>query len=414
MSLFGALRTSVTGLAAQAARIGSVSENIANVGTTGYKQSGTEFETLLGSYSFSGVLPHDVRAVSEQGTLKPTGNATDLAINGRGFFVVEDHNGATFLTRSGAFTPDADGALVNTAGFKLVGYDLNDKTTLPANGTGALKPIVISQQALVATPSTTGRLTANLPSDAAIVPAASLPATNTATSQFSEKLSLVTYDNLGGKVLLDTYLSKTAANTWQATVYNNADAASGGGFPYAAGPLVDQAVHFNAATGSLATGSATSLSVAIPNGTTLSLDLTNTTQLTAPYQVIDASVNGNSPSAVDHVEIGSDGTLAAIYGNGTRINQYRIPLATVESPDNLTARDGNVFSESLNSGQVHVGTAELGGLGKIVSSTLENSTVDLASELTNMIEAQRSYSANSKVFQASSDLLEVLNQLRSN
>ena len=415
MSLFGALRTSVTGLAAQAAKIGSVAENIANVGTTGFKQSGVEFETLLGAYSSAGVTSHQTRSVSEQGTTKSTGTSTNLAINGQGFFLVADHNGAKFLTRSGAFVPNATGELVNAAGFKLVGYDLSDTSTVqPANGTDGLKPVIIAQSALVATPSSAGKLTTNLPPDALALPAANLPSTNTAASQTTEKLSLIAYDNLGGKVLLDTYIAKTGPDTWETTVFNHADAAVGGGFPYASAPLATQTLQFDPANGALASTSPTSLSIPVPNGSTLLLDASLTSQLSAPYQIIDASVNGNAPSAIDHVEIGTDGTVAAIYGNGARINRFKVPLATVQSPDNLIARDGNVFLESLTSGQVHVGSAELGGLGKIVSSSLENSTVDLASELTNMIEAQRSYSANSKVFQASSDLLEVLIQLRSN
>ena len=414
MSLFGALRTSVTGLAAQSNRIGSVADNIANVSTTGYKQSGDEFETLLGNYTSGGVVTHQTRSVAEQGTLKTTSSSTDLAINGAGFFLVADQNGAPFLTRAGAFVPDAKGNLVNAAGFKLLGYNLAKPGAVTANGAEGLTPVNISRQALVATPSTTGTLTVNLPSGATAIPAANLPSANTAGSQFTQKLSLVTYDNLGGKIRLDAYLTNTGANTWEASVFNSADAAPGGGFPYGAGPLTTQNLAFDPTTGGFAAASPTSLSVAIPNGATLSLDLSKTSQFAAPYQIIAASVNGNAPSSVDHIEIGTDGTLSSVYGDGSRISSYRIPLATVESPDNLTARDGNVFSESLTSGQLHIGSAELGGLGKVVSSSLENSTVDLASELTEMIEAQRSYSANSKVFQASSDLLEVLIQLRSN
>ena len=415
MSLFGALRTSVTGLAAQSSRIGSVADNIANVSTTGYKQSGIEFETLLGNYTPGGVITHETRSVGEQGTLKATSSVTDLAVNGTGFFVVANRNGTPYLTRAGAFVPNANGELVNAAGFKLLGYDLTDGSAAqPANGVGGLKSVIVKPQVLVANPSTAGRLTFNLPSTATAVAAGVLPSANVAASQSTDKFSLVAFDNLGGKVQLDTYLTKTGGNTWEASVYNAADASAGGGFPYSSAALTVQNYSFDPTTGGLASGSPTTLTVAVPNGASLTLNLGASTQLAAPYQILDASVNGNSPSAVDHIEIGTDGMLSSIYADGTRISTFRIPLATVASPDNLTSRDGNVFSESLTSGSIHVGPAELGGLGKIVSSSLENSTVDLASELTNMIEAQRSYTANSKVFQASSDLLEVLIQLRSN
>ena len=155
-----------------------------------------------------------------------------------------------------------------------------------------------------------------------------------------------------------------------------------------------------------------SLSVAVPNGRTLSLDLGNMTQLATKYTVVDAQVNGNAPSLLDHVEIGDDGTVSAVYQNGARLDTHRIPLAEVASPGNLTSKDGNVFAESPGSGSMTVGSAREGGLGRIVSGALENSTVDLASELTTMIEAQRGYSANSKVFQTGAEMLDVLLSLK--
>ena len=169
---------------------------------------------------------------------------------------------------------------------------------------------------------------------------------------------------------------------------------------------------FDPANGTLATPGGGALSIAIPSGQTMTLDIANTTQLAASFGVAQASTNGNAPSSLDHVEIGTNGVLAAIYKDGTRIEKFKIPLAQVVSPDNLLPLDGNVFAESLTSGSINVGTAGQGALGSIMSSTLESSTVDLGSELTTMIEAQRSYSANSKVFQAGSDMIDVLMNLK--
>ena len=110
--------------------------------------------------------------------------------------------------------------------------------------------------------------------------------------------------------------------------------------------------------------------------------------------------------------ISSDGTLDFEYSNGVSSPGYEIPLATVASEDNLTSVNGNAFQANQNSGTVRVGVAGTGGLGKIASSSLENSTVDLATELTDMIQAQSAYQANSKVFQTGANLLDILNGLK--
>lgn len=123
-------------------------------------------------------------------------------------------------------------------------------------------------------------------------------------------------------------------------------------------------------------------------------------------------MNGNAPSAVDRIEIDEKGILYAVYENGSRSATYQIPLAGVTSPDNLQPLAGNVYATSLNSGDVQIGFAGDSGFGTIVSGALEKSTVDIASELTTMIEAQHSYTANSKVFQTGADLMEVLINLR--
>ncbi|MEN0000088.1 MAG: flagellar hook-basal body complex protein, partial [Pseudomonadota bacterium] len=126
----------------------------------------------------------------------------------------------------------------------------------------------------------------------------------------------------------------------------------------------------------------------------------------------DIAVNGTAPSAIERVEFTPDGTMAAFYTNGSSRDLFRVPLATVASPDNLNALTGNTFSPTEASGDVAIGFAEEAGAGSIVSGALETSTVDVAQELTEMIEAQRSYSANSKVFQTGSELTEVVINLK--
>lgn len=415
MSLFTSMRTAVSGMNAQASRLGTVSDNIANVNTTGYKDALTEFETLLGQqatseYASGGVAAHVRNTVSAQGILQGTTSVTDLAINGAGFFIVNNDAGGSFLTRAGSFVPDANGNLVNTAGFKLMGYPLGSTQAAGPAGLGGTTMVNIGQLSLTATPSSAATFTANLPSTAAITSAANLPSANAATAEVTGKTSVVAYDNLGTPMTLDLYFNKTAADTWEVTAYDQAGAAPGGGFPYSASALSTTSLAFDPTNGALASGSA--LSVAIPNGKTLSFDLSKTTQLAAKYTVIDTAIDGNAPSAVQSVEIGDDGVMYSIYANGTRTATYKIPLANVRSPDNLTQVSGNVYQESPDSGNVAVSEAMTGGLGKIASNSLEGSTVDLATQLTRMIEAQRGYTANSKVLQTSADLLDVMLQLR--
>jgi flagellar hook protein FlgE len=124
------------------------------------------------------------------------------------------------------------------------------------------------------------------------------------------------------------------------------------------------------------------------------------------------NVNGNAPSSIDKVEVATDGTLYAIYADGTRLATYKIPLATVPSPDNLMPEAGNVYSVGIDSGNVQLDFAGRSGLGTVKSEALEQSNVDLAAELTSMIESQRGYTANSKVFQTGADLLDVLVNLK--
>lgn len=417
MSLYGVMRTGVSGMAAQSSKLAAVADNIANANTNGYKRAQTEFSSLIlgnnsGQYVSGGVTPTTRYMISQQGALSFTTSSTDLAVQGNGFFVVSDPGGTPYLTRAGSFIPNGQGDLVNAAGFRLMGMRIDGATPpIVVNDLAGLEVVNISQVALEATPSTGGRFSANLDSNAeALVAPATPPSANAATTAFDAMSSLVAYDNLGNTVILDVYFAKTGPNAWEATVFNRADAPPGGGFPYAAGPLDTIALAFDPANGRV-TG-APFLNVAVPGGQPLALDLGGMTQVAADYTVMQASVNGNAPSAIREVEVGRDGTVYAIFENGQRRATWAVPLANVTSPDNLRPEAGNVYSLGLESGDIQLGLAGQGGLGSIVSSALEQSNVDLASELTAMIESQRSYTANSKVFQTGAELLDVLVNLK--
>ena len=418
MSLYGMMRTGVSGMAAQSNRLSSTADNIANSSTNGYKRSKAEFSSLVlpstpGTYNSGGVTTSIRYAITDQGALQYTTSISDLAVDGNGMFVVQDAAGNSFMTRAGSFVPDGSGKLINAAGFTLMGYDAsNGIPTATTNGFQGLIPVNLSQNELNATPSTKGGLSVNLPANATAVVAANLPSANAASAQFTAKSSMEVYDNLGGQVLLDVYFTKTGADTWEVAVYNKADAATGGGFPYTSAALATQTLTFDPTTGEYATGSATSVALTIPGGKAFTLDLENATQLKSDYTLFDSWANGNAPSSIEQVNIDSDGTLYAQYGDGTTKALYRIPLATTRSDDMLTVLPGNVYRPSNESGSVLVGFPDDGTFGSVVSGALENSNVDIADELTSMIEAQRSYTANSKVFQTGADLMDVLVNLK--
>ena len=426
MSLFGTLNTGVSGMAAQANVLSATGDNIANAATAGYKRASVDFASVLGSRSTSSYTAGGVQAqvrygISAQGSLTSTASATDLAIKGGGFFVVRGENGSTALTRAGSFVPDAAGDLVNTAGYRLMGYNLKSGAAATANGTGGLEVINLSKQALAANPSTTGSLIFNASSNAKAIATAD-PGTN-ANPISTSKTSVAAFDDLGDEVTLDVYLSKTAANTGTVTTYDQRTATAGG-FPYTAtptapAPLSSHTLTYSGTTGklvSVATGGTVSttdlsLAIAIPGGKPLTLAIGRSTQLASDFAVSSATVDGSPPSKLDHVTIAGDGTVTSVFTDGITQAAYRIPLADVPSEDRLTPVTGNVYEPNLASGTMTIGLPQTGSLGLIQSNALESSTVDLAAELTAMISAQRSYQANSKVVQTSSALLKVVDQL---
>ncbi len=408
------LNTSVSGMLANSNWLSSISQNVANANTTGYKDLETDFSTLVdqaSSNAAGGGVMTSIRSLNAlQGSVVSSTTATNLAVQGSGFFVVSDAGGDLYLTRNGSFVADASGNLVNSAGYYLMGSDVQSGSPPPANALSSLQKVNVASAGQTASPTTSASITANLPASATPIAASDLPSTNTASSTYTDETSLVAYDNLGGAHTINLYLANTGTNTWQVDAFDASKAASGGGFPYSSGPLATATLAFNPANGTLSSGSP--LSFSIPGGQTMSLDLSNLTQLAANFNVSAATANGNAPANLQGVSIGSDGTLSFNYSNGASVAAYDVPLANVASPDNLTSVNGNAYSANSESGPVFLGAANSGSFGSIQSSSLESSTVDLATELTDMIQAQSAYEANSKVFQTGANILDVLNGLK--
>ncbi|SOC45396.1 flagellar hook protein FlgE [Rhizobium subbaraonis] len=403
MSLYGTMRTGVSGMNAQANRLSTVADNIANANTTGYKKASTQFSSLIlpttgGAYNSGGVTT-DVRySISAQGTFTYTTSATDLAINGSGFFIVQGSDGIEYLTRAGAFTVMDDGSLRNTAGYKLMGYEYSSTAdpTIVINGYDGLSEINLKSAAPSATPSTSGQLDVTLPSNE--------------PHPYSKATSLVAYDSLGNTRKLDfTYSTTGTAGAWSlAVTYTDPDTGT-------VSTLATQALTFDStgnltspASGTITTSSLTfGVGAGAPVLSGLDISIGGSKQLNQDFAA-DGDINGSGPSEVSGYEISADGIVSLKYDNGDLIPKFRIAMANVQSPDNLTPLAGNVYSQSNDSGVIVMGYAGNSGYGSILSGALEDSNVDIAEELTSMIESQRNYTANSKVFQTGSELMEVL------
>ncbi len=495
MSLYGVLRSGVSGMNAQSNKLGTVAENIQNSSTTGYKRASTEFSSLIlpsseGNYNSGSVTSRVRYTIADQGPIAYTTSGSDLAISGNGFFVVSDPSGSPYLTRAGNFVKDGrTGNLINAAGFTLMGYKLGTEAVDPSlNSLDGVEPVNMASFGMQATGSTAGTFKGNLPfgqsvavangaattADATVPRAGSVnfpaptistgaqvafrvgggaeqtfqvttqktpaevaaainaavaggrlngvsattntsgdliltstdPAFTTNVSgsftSVSKASSLQVYDKVGNPIKIDIALSKVDADTWTISVFNGTDPTK---------PLTGStSMNLNFDASGKLTGSGV-LGFNIPGGEAFNLDMTGMTQLAGEYNVTGSS-NGNAPSAVKDVEFAADGTVYAVYEDGTRVGAYRIPLATVPSPDNLSPRAGNVYETTAASGGYQVGFPEMSGFGSIASGALEGSNVDIGTELTAMIEAQTSYTANSKVFQTGSELLDVLMNLK--
>ncbi len=211
------LNTSVSGMQANSNWLSTISQNVANSNTTGYKNVETAFSSLVdqiadGSQDFGGVSTRAVSLNGLQGNVISTSTSTDLAVQGSGFFVVSDSSGTTYLTRNGSFTPDASGNLVNSAGYYLMAANVqNGVSPLAANSLSGLQKVNVVNAGQTATATTSASLTANLPSTASPVAAANLPSTNSAGSTYTAATSLVVYDNLGGSHTINTLLCQHRA-----------------------------------------------------------------------------------------------------------------------------------------------------------------------------------------------------------
>ena len=289
----------------------SISQNVANANTTGYKNQETDFSTVVDAVSNTTPGGGIMTSLRSLNTLKATSSRPRRPpispFKARDSSSSPNSSGALYLTRNGSFVADASGYLVNSAGYSLMGSDVQSGAA-PANALSSVQRVNVASSGETASPTTSASIAANLPSTATAVAAADLPSVDSASSTYTDETSLVVYENLGGAHTINLYLTNTGADTWEVGAFDASGAAAGGGFPYSSGPLATGTLTFDPTNGTLSSGSP--LSIAVPGGQTMSLDLSNMTQLAAGFSVSSATANGSAPASLQGVSIAADGTLS--------------------------------------------------------------------------------------------------------
>lgn len=436
MSLYSALYAGVSGLGAQASAMATVSDNITNVNTIGYKGVSAQFETMVvggsatRSYSAGGVLASPKSLISQQGLLQSSNSQTDIGIDGAGFFVVSasQSSGDTIsYTRAGSFTTDSSGYLRNSAGYYLMGWPLNSDGTYLDNGsTSALSAIRPNALTGAALPTTNIQMRMNLDSTATpLAPGytAGDMTSGAITPQFTRSIEV--FDEQGTSHTLILNFAKSAANQWVAEISADPSEVQLAPSVTQAGLLASGTIEFNADGSLNLANSSTSLfsdlniqwangagsvPISLSLGTNGGLD--GLTQFGTNSALLSSKVDGGMLGTVASVEISDTGVVSAIFDDGTSRSIYQLPIATFQNPNGLTRMSGNSYIASQSSGSVAINRPGALGGGKISAGTLEASTVDLASEFSNMIIFQRAYSASSKIITTVDDMLQEVSNLK--
>ena len=398
---------SISGLNAAARSLDVIGNNVANANTVGAKASRTEFAdvyatSLSGASNSSPGIGVTVGAIDQmftQGEIATTNNPTDMAINGAGFFRLSNQ-GAIEYSRNGQFKQDKDGYIVNMQGRRLTGYPADDNGLI--NG-GTASELKIRTADLTPRASTAGRLTMNLDARAT-VPTVAFNGADPRT--FSGSTTLTVFDSLGRDHAAALYFRKTGVNTWEVN-------ATADGTALAGNPVATLA--FSTA-GTLSSGAPFTLNIPVGVDAGGSLAMTvqapDVTQFGSTFGVTELTQNGFTSGRLSGFSLSDEGVILSRYSNGQSQSQGQIALGNFANPQGLKSLGGNAWAESPSSGQALVGKAASGNLGLLQSGAVENSNVDLTSELVNMITAQRYYQANAQTIKTQDQVLQTLVNMR--
>lgn len=429
MTLSSSLNAGVAGLNANSSKLSTISDNIANTQTNGYKRSDTEFSSLVVSdsssarYTAGGVLSKSIKEVDLRGGLITSSNPTDLAIGGRGLFPVtpvsalDNASGEQPVqyVSTGSFRTDESGVLRTASGLSLLGWpaDRNgDVPEFPRDTTTALEPIKIETGSLFQSPTTEITLGVNLPASQS----------QAGQSGATIPLSIEYFDNLGATQSLGFSFTPTipavgSSNEWTVEIVDSqTDAASN--------PVASFTVLFDdtaALGGSIQ--SITNLTSSTYDSTTgllafstasgpIDLDIgaigaaTGFSQLSAEFGPTGISKNGSATGTLESISVDENGFVQGLFQSGAIRTLYQIPVANFANLNGLTAVDGQAFIASKDSGSLFLWDAGDGPTGGVIGFVQEASNADLATELTSLIETQRAYSSNATVIRTVDEMLQ--------
>jgi flagellar hook protein FlgE len=385
----------ISGLRNHQTMMDVVGNNIANVNTNGFKTSNTVFTDVLSQTLAGGNAPAALGGTNPaqvglgarlgaintdfgQGALQRSGRSTDFAIQGDGFFVV-DQGGDQLFTRAGSFSLDADGNLVTSEGGRIQGWGADANGVINTNA--GVGPVIVPTGALDnPRPTTTVTVTGNLPAGADVGARVST--------------SITVYNAAGVGRPLNVSFVKLADNSW--SVRDGADNEVGT-LGFVDGQLVPPAAPIVVEGMTLGLGEGANL----------------VTQFGTGASILARDQDGSAPGALLSFTMNRDGVLVGTYSNGQTRPIAQLAMATFANPQGLEKIGSSQFRVGANSGVPEIGTAGTGGRGILTQGTLEQSNVDLAQEFTNLIVAQRGFQANSRVITTSDDMLqEVVNLKR--
>ena len=467
MTAINALRTSVSGLNAQATKLSGISNNIANSSTVGYKRVDTQFESMVlegssnGGSALAGTAAHNRVEISKVGQVQSTGIDTDIAVNGSGFLVVNDaasSDGKYLATRAGSFRSDANGNLKNASGYFLQGVKLG-ADGLPVGNVGdnnvdSLTTVNVNNISVASSPTTSMTFWANLP-------AGQTAYTDTPQNIDTNISSVDYYDALGAtQTLTYRFIPKTAAaasdpgtNQWLVQVFASATggdptkpatdesrlvgqvemefwgASAGANKAGTIKGIVDADPAANVSgvySGYTPTASATKGSYDPLLGTlklqlgTMELPVkvgvpdsaSGITQLSGNYVATKIEKDGSAFGMLERVSIEDDGKVVATFSNGQSRGIYQLKLAIFPNADGLNPVSGDAYEMSRAAGAVRLLSAGEGSAGTTSGGALESSNVDIGTELTNLIETQRAYSSNASVVRTADQMLEEATNLK--
>jgi len=428
MGILSSLYTGVTGLTAQGEALSVYGDNIANAGTTGFKASRPEFQDVVAA-SLKGVMGGNqigrgtrlaaVNPIFSQGSVLQTESSTDIAITGDGFFVMDGLDGRSF-SRAGSFHFNKDGELINSDGFKVLGFQSDEAGKI----TSKMDSVKVGRTVIDAQGSKEVNLQMNLDSRAKIGLEFD-PDRPDNTSHFATGVTI--YDTAGSPHAATMYFNKVEQGVWEWRTMIKGEEFEGGEpgkLSQAAtgtlkfdkdGRLMEQETSEN--TFAFAgTGSDSEQQITFNFGKDKSQggDGLQVTQYGTDSETYRTTQNGYSAGTLAGLSFNDDGVLAASYTNGESVNIAQLALAKFENPEGLFKTGQNRFKESRISGQATIGAPQTGGRGRVSSKTIEASTTDIAGEFINLMGAQRNFQANSRIISAADQMMqEIFNIKRS-